>query len=350
MLEQQPPLPEAYGLSSASTVLQVWTEFVSPPSPAVSQSSIPSGTGSTLPDEFLDFGLMKIGPGKAFMIGQNPLSGIPVSKQWVTLEGRSFLVEQLTVAGIAPQLDQLPVPQQVSLKPVKGSPRHLVTSHPLLPAPKLAEADKSEMKVAEVETSMRGLVWDYQIYNYTNLTFKGDTTYSPSGGLYLYGTNTFEGGTVLKYATNAGLYFNQSTINCLGSAYRPVILTALDDNTVGRTISGSTGNPTNGAYANPALYFNNPQSQVIANLRIAYAQQALELYADHSPGLAFYNIQMVNCQNGVLVNTANASFYNALFENIGNCFDQCYSGGAIVQNGTFNDDRVFGGLEQRRGL
>ena len=48
--------------------------------------------------------------------------------------------------------------------------------------------------------------------------------------------------------------------------YHPVVFTAKDDNTVGETISGSTGNPS-GYYADPVLYIQNGALQ-LSNFRV----------------------------------------------------------------------------------
>ncbi len=51
---------------------------------------------------------------------------------------------------------------------------------------------------------------------------------------------------------NVSLIVN-SPVTWLGSGYRPVVMTAKDDNTMGDAISGSTGNPGTNYYAAAAL-------------------------------------------------------------------------------------------------
>src|SRR6185295_346065 len=100
--------------------------------------------------------------------------------------------------------------------------------------------------------------------NATNITFQADTTYYVSSGLNLFGTNTFEGGTVIKYAAGAGIAVSGSAaVNWQGAMYRPVIFTAKDDNTIGENISGSTGTPS-GYYANPAIGFSGATLPVLS--------------------------------------------------------------------------------------
>ena len=56
------------------------------------------------------------------------------------------------------------------------------------------------MRLANTESASKGLVLDYITLNssQTNYTFQGDTTYYISGSLNLFGTNIFEGGSVIK--------------------------------------------------------------------------------------------------------------------------------------------------------
>ena len=126
-MEERPPfLPEAYGLHSETTVLQVLTEFVSTPQPRIREDVIPSGNGGWAADQNLDFDDMVIGPGKAFAAGGDELPSIPVQKQWANLDGRIILAESISVAAAAASLDQLPTPAQAGVGPVSGSVRHIV--------------------------------------------------------------------------------------------------------------------------------------------------------------------------------------------------------------------------------
>ena len=88
------------------------------------------------------------------------------------------------------------------------------------------------------------------------------------------GTSTFEGGAVLKYAANSSINLLSTALNWQASAYRPVIFTAIDDNSVGESIG--SGNPS-GYYANPALSFasSGGGNLTLSDFHIAYAQQAL---------------------------------------------------------------------------
>ena len=70
---------------------------------ATSTTTLPAQAGVSLTDESLDFGVMKIGIGRAFMIGTNASAGnVLVGKQWVQVGGRQILVEEVPVNELNP--------------------------------------------------------------------------------------------------------------------------------------------------------------------------------------------------------------------------------------------------------
>ncbi len=105
----------------------------------------------------------------------------------------------------------------------------------------------------------------------TNYTFESDTTYYIQTTVQLYGVTTIEGGAIIKFA---GQPAAQLTLNgplvCLTGPADMAILTSKDDNSVGGTISGSTGNPGN---ANSGTYLSagSGQTNDYSFLRLAYA-------------------------------------------------------------------------------
>src|SRR6202042_1977402 len=100
IIRQQLPSPATCGLTGSNIWLQVWTEFTAAPSPRISQ---PQNDG----DSYLEFGAMKMGRGKAFMLGDSS-SAAPVFKEWVTSQGRTFLVESIFLNSIATKMASLP--------------------------------------------------------------------------------------------------------------------------------------------------------------------------------------------------------------------------------------------------
>jgi len=331
ILREQLPKPEEYGLNPATTRLQVLTEFINPPQPAKQARALGRQDGREMADEDLDFGAMHMGRGKAFSVGREDRE-ITVSKQWLKLEGRDFLVEEVAVPDIDEELQALPAAEGASLNPAAGSVLHVVSKHRLLPAMPLVQAGTNEMQLARLSLPSQGLVLDYVtlINSKSNYVFQGDTTYYISGPLSSWGTNTFEGGAVLKFATNGSISITPGPpgvsspgINWKAGAYRPVIFTAKDDNTVGESIG--TGNPT-GYYGNPMLFLAgfSPQGP-LTGLRMAYAKTAIQ-FAGASANL--YNAQFVNCQNGLILGGANVFLGNALFANTKTNF--YYQGGSTV--------------------
>jgi hypothetical protein len=109
ILNEQPQTPEYYGLNPQTVCLQLITEFFNPPQPTVTTTQLPEQAGLTILDDLLDFGAMKMVPGRAFLLGANAEEGqAMVGKQWMSLSGRQFLIEEVPVAAIADQLSQLP--------------------------------------------------------------------------------------------------------------------------------------------------------------------------------------------------------------------------------------------------
>jgi hypothetical protein len=346
ILEESPPPPQVFGLNPASTVLQVLTEFDSAPTPdiVIATNQISSETSGQLPDEFLDFGAMKIIPGKAFILGQNSTDGIRVAKQWLHSEGRTILIEAVRLPAIAEQLKQLPVARQADARPSKNSALYAVSTKQFLPSLKLAGTTRGKMKLAKLAAPKTGLVLDYVTINtgQSGYVFQGDTTYYISGALNMSGTTTFEGGTVLKYAVNASMnFYSGASVHWQGAAYQPVVLTAKDDNSVGQTISGSSGNPTNYAYANPALNFNSISYLTISHFRIACAQQAMTM---SFAGGTFSDGQIVNCQNGLLFGMADGDLRNLLFANVLTALNNLAYADVDAQNVTFGGSTSYGAV------
>ena len=356
ILREQPPDPAAFGLNPQTTRLQVLTEFFNPPQPSVTATTVPTAAGN-LEDDALTFGTMKMMRGRAFSIGNGTQAhswiwGTPTYKSWSHMNGRTFLVEEVLVEAIADELSQLPVPQTSLAKP--NPPLNVVSTKRLLPDQRLVTVpSKHAIQLVQNAPLSQGLVLDYQVLNggLTNCTFQGDTTYYISGAVDLWGTNTFEGGTVLKYASGASVNLESgSGLNWLGSAYRPVVFTAVDDNSMGDTITNSTGYPTN-YYANPALNFDtwSPSTftYTLSNFRIAWAAQAI---GDFSTDLNLYHGQLVNCQIGIASIYSDINLRNLLFANVQSAFDGTVYGEVDVQNTTFSGslyltaDLLFGGM------
>ena len=331
VLRQQPPDPVSLGLNLASTRLQVLTEFINPPPLNVTTGSVFTAVGD-LEDDSIGFGAMQMVRGQAFLLGTNSPSA-SVAKRWLTLNGRQFLIEEVPIVSIAPALDSLP-----PFTAQTGLGKPIVSKNLVLPPPRLVHATPGTRFLAQAAPPSWGLVLDYVTFNtngVSNYVFQGDTTYYITNACYFTsGTFTFEGGTVLKYARGAGLNFignggTRPQINWLGRAYRPVIFTAVDDNSAGQAIG--SGNPA-GSYANPALTLEALTTFSIDGVRIAYAQLGLDV--DGNPGKVA-DAQLVNCQQGILSQSAGTILVeNALFSSVQTNFSSLAETTLQVENST----------------
>ena len=345
ILRERPPTPESYGLDPKTTRLQVLTEFLSPPKPAM-QSVKTSDAAGELEDQMLNFGSMQMGAGAAFALGLDGAAAekVPVVKLWTELDGRTILIEEVAVANLNRQLESLPAKKRTAFfwnqKPVQ-----LQASAKLkLPARQAAQTAKHPMLMAKVTAPARGVVLDYILLSsQNNYTFKGDTTYYVSGSVNLSGTTTIEGGAVIKFAVNGATHvISPGIVKTATDAYRPAIFTAKDDNTVGDIISGSSGSPAPGVYyANPALDLPAVSNPALRYLRFAYAQQAVTL---GTASRDFSHFQFVKCNKGIVVGSSQSltlTLKNSLFAHVDYPFDlsqMSTGGGASIgaQNVTFD--------------
>jgi hypothetical protein len=338
ILQEQPPAPEAFGLNSATTVLQVLTEFLNPPQPTHTQRLAARGTDPSTGDEDLDFGVMKMGNGKVFSLDQLSAPGdVPSSKQWLKLDGRDVLVEQVPVPSLRQQFQSLPKAEGASLQSGTNSLRRTASAKRLLPAARAAtETSALPMQAASLKLPRGSLVLDYTTMatSATNYVFCGDMTYYISDTVNLYGTNTWEGNSVIKFASGTCINLmsvGNSKLNFLSTAYRPVVFTAKDDNTVGESFG--SGSPT-GYYAATALSLNSVGPQALSYARFCYVQQAIVWGS--STTLNAVHCQFLNCQNGFLIAGGTVLLENALFCNVQTNFNTPASASIIAQNVTFS--------------
>jgi len=313
VLHQQPPPPADYGMNPATTKLQVLTEFLDPPQPVRTADFFTSHSGKLIRDESLGFGAMTMGRGKAFSTDRDSKE-IPVTKQWLTIDGRDVLVEEVHVMDLHEDLEALPEADNAMNSTVRPR-RRTASLQQILPVRRLARNPLGEIKMASVSKPMRGLVLDYVTVNtsQTDYIFDSYNTFYISGNVSLWGTNTtFEGGTVIKYASNASLLVN-TPITWLGRNYGPVLMISKDDNRAGENLPGASGNPGNGQYARTALHLNagvSASDYELWNLRIANAQTAVAINGGSTH--TFGNVQVLNSGVGFAVTNTTIKVQNAL--------------------------------------
>lgn len=324
ILRERPPLPEDYGLDSKTTELQVLTEFLNPPQPRLQAREFQTKSKYAMPDTELSFGTMQMGRGKAFEL-KNPgpqrrQKTFQVGKQWQTLEGRQFLVENVDIADIGPSLDQLPAVPQASLQPIPGSVRHMVSNRRLLPELQWAKLDgRKGMEIAGFKPAGPALVLDYIAVNgsLTNYTFRGDTTYLINGSVNLNGTTTIEGGTVIKYTNNTPYYVMvYGPLMCKTGPYRPAIFTSMYDQTVGNSVTSSTNAPSIDNQDSYYLEINNGSNTTdVHDLRMSYGNCGITGWA--ITGLTLRDAQFVHMNYPLyLANVANCYTRNVLMQDV----------------------------------
>lgn len=374
ILRERPPSPVDFGFDPEETELVVLTEFVVAPEPVrtgrVLKRKVRQGREvDGLTDETLEFGVMMMGPGKAFQLGDqgrpDPGKGgspIPVGKRWLKKDGRVFLLESVEYPDLKPHLPKLPLrPEARNRWPVMPIEKMLAAFDT---PPARTEPLNGRMQVASLPLTGPGLVVDYDLVTTaTNLTFRGDTTYYVSGAVTLYGTTTIEGGAVVKYAPTNSPYLDfYGPLLLKTTDFRPAVFTARDDDTIGETITGSTGSPS-GYYANTALSFsvvtNAPLT--LENLRIVHAYFSIS--ALYRGPITIRNLQVKNCYVGPYLGESTAKIHNALLQNttygiggfatdfqVEQCtFDQCPtaffslgSGSVHVTNSIFSGVSSYG--------
>ena len=342
-------LPDSsrWGLDAQSVVLQVLTEFVGTQEPDKGLAPMFDGTTETN----LIFGVVQIGRGKAFTIGSEENTVI-VRPHWLHLTdpnsnvARTFLLEQVSLQDLTAQLSQLSSSDGGGSASVPGASnaRELGVAslgfHP--PALKMGKPIKGPLELASAGYRETGLVLDFTttITNgFSNYTFTNGTYYI-NGTANMTGITTFEDGAVLKYATNATVSANN--IVWLGQPFHPIIMTSKDDNTVGDTISGSTGTPTN-YFANPALKVDSTTTTnaLISNFRICHAQTGLFI---NNSLATFSNGQVVHCKYGATlqIGWGAIEFDNILWSNVQTNFNDISADEEfIVQNNTFSGNTLL---------
>ena len=326
ILRETPPSPEVFQMNPATTRLQAWTMFVEAPEPEVYARILRREADAAarqimvepdFADQELKFGALAISLGQAFSLGQDKdVQSIPVGKEWGTTEaGETFLIESLEYSAAKPRLDELSERKtaNVTKEGVSNLAARRMSRSQLMAAlarPVVSQwAGESQMQVAQVNSPTRpGFVIDYITlysgypYSYNNHVFQSGQTYYLSGPVTLTGTAVLEGGSVLKlnggsYGSTGGLRVDSgSTIKSIAAAWNPCIITAMDDNTVGEVIAGSTGTPS-GNYGGSAIYIQYATASApvsLAHIRVRYATIGMNL--QYCSGLhEIRHSQFINC-------------------------------------------------------
>lgn len=309
ILHQQVPSPETFGLNPDTTHLQIVTEFVEAPQPRTEDHVISQALKFS--DQFIDFGAMQMGPGKAFVLPEahtsaqkvptdvDPLSN-RIGKKWQVIDGRKILFESIPVSTVNSMSKELP--KEASLK--RSSKTATAALKDYVPARRGSQAPARTVVYAENRTASPSVVLDYELRNgVNNYTFQKDKTYwvRPStNDPNLYsgfgigpGSTIIESGAIIKYNRNAYIFF-YGPITC--PARGPyAVLTGVDDNENGVSLSS---NVFTNNYASYALWnYYTGWSSTFNRLKIRNAQRGIQI--DENPsantGYLIQNSFFENC-------------------------------------------------------
>jgi hypothetical protein len=344
VFRQQPPVPEAYGLSSQIARLQLLTEFFNPPKPTQTAAPVsPDG----LQDTTLNFGTTIMGRGKAFSVFNDSLAvrrkaETPVYKSWQQVNGRTFLVEELPYKKLASSLQSLPVPASAST--ADGSSDlalHKVSASRLLTRGRLVQkTGTNAVQLAKLDLKReKGVVLDYVEVNsdQTNYTFQGDMTYLVDGEFNSAGITTFEGGTVIKADDNGEIDIDAGgTIVCQTAPYHPAIFTSINDDSVGES-GADTGDP---AYTGSPNYMDvytilnlNGSNFVLHDMRFSYMNTAI---ISTGGDIDMWDCQFANIWNCILGLYVDVNLHNVLINEVAGDYPIyiMYSGNFTAENVT----------------
>ena len=320
VLREQPPAPDQFGLSQNAR-LQLLTEFFNPPEPIQQASAASKADGLT--DTTLQFGSTLMKQGRAFAIGTpGARPRMPVYKSWVHLNGRTFLVEEVLYRRISTQLQTLPVtassPVTISRLPSSASHLYEVSATRLLPPATVSKLEvgnrKSEMirQLAKADAQKTpGVVLDYNQIDYdrTDITFQNGVTYYVSSEIGLYGTTTFQGGSVIKFDEQNGGFEIFSAINNQSDPSHPTVLTSVNDDSVGAIITPYSSGQPGQVLTDPMDVYTNYIE--LKNFRFNHAEVAFFNYMDASTNI-FWNCEFSDCEETIDLTYGKAVLRNVL--------------------------------------
>ena len=326
ILLEKPQSPEEFGLSSLTTRLEIWHEFLDPPLPNKKAKVLKQETNALLRqsmaepdlvDETLDFGDAWFPLGRAFwweaatnstgapaqILLFNPATEtnqVLVAKQWLQIQQRNLLIESVEWPDIAPRLESLPPVGKVANT---SNLKKRVANGRQLPATKVAIKKSSKpIRVAAAPYRTRGYVFDYVMVatSGTDYTFSEGVTYYVTS-TYFSGTLTFQPNCVIKMA-NYGSVMTYGAIVCNGRTGSYSILTSADDDLYGAKIAASTGVPTYAGSPALLLYYLS-SGATVRGMKIRWARTAVEFdptYDNSSHAFQFSALEQ--CQTGLLAN------------------------------------------------
>jgi len=333
ILLESPKVPASSAASSMR--LELWHEYLNPPTPQIRSSILQSTSDPTLRssmaepdlvDQTLDFGDLWYPLGRAFPLSgngntdtnvaakikiPNPAADpslVPVAKRWlVSSDGtRTYLIESVLWSSIKAQMGSLPPAGQGALL---SNPKERRSARVTAPGPKKAlRAAQQGIQVAKSPYRPTGYVLDYfTVSGNVDYTFSSGSTYYLASDGYFSGTLTLQSNSTLKYAAGVYLLGYGSFVFNTDTNSPPTILTSKDDDQYGDPISDSTHVPNYAASQAIWPYYLSSWITV-TGVRIRWAQRGVQF---ETPGGEFDNSVLEICQLGLYANSCSASINNS---------------------------------------
>lgn len=317
------------GVDPSTARLECWTWVMNSAKPTVSNRLVQVGEGKAGTDQWIDLGSMHTPLGKAFRIGES--EGPSVLKEWAEVGGLTFLIEQVDLPLLRPSLDALPVKLEArnllkEKKAVAASGTKAKRAKPasLVAVSKPVRGKRNVQMAAAGALVRKGVVIDYTTVTgaYSNYRFKGSETYYVTGATTFGGNapgTTFEAGAVIKFAkTNSPKITVTGPIVWEGSGYHPIVMTGIDDSSIGASISGAGTYSSSTRFATIALEIDtstNATVASIANFRILNATKGISI--NGQSGHVLKHGVFLNSDTGLGASGgAGISLLNALFAGV----------------------------------
>ncbi len=281
-LEEQPPLPEEWGLSSTSSFLVVISEIEEMPRAKVSKQSF-SAMGDVLADDDIKFGSMRLAPGGAFLKKNGKSHNtIRVAKQYAEIEGRKILFEKVSFKSIRSDLKQLPpagftdltnAPAGMATNSAVRKPGRFFADRTLPVLQRGGAAEPKSTQVAALGMSQNQYVLDWDLVaNTDQLSFESGT-FIIDGPVYINNA-AFTHQAVLKFTSGSSIRIDNFA--WYGDPIEHAVLTSANDATFGEDVSEyRTGDPFVGSYGPALLVPSSILSEVQSHFDVYYASSGI---------------------------------------------------------------------------
>jgi hypothetical protein len=347
VLEQGFALPQGF---SSKTRVEFYTELASETHVSAESVSIlgaetdPLARSLMVDPDFTDttlgFGDIKMGPGRAFILGNGQeRDSIPVGKHIEVISNRPVLIESVKYSDLRPLISRLATITPVTSPALATAGPH-VLKQLAVNAHAKRSSSQSSRRVAMLASNPvpdGSAIIDYEtVTSATNVVFRADTTYYVSGPVSLAGANVIEGGAVIKFTNSslAGINITGS-LECKTGPYRIACLTSSADDSLGTIISGSSGNPTN---LNGATYITHWSGAGITYSYLRFSYAGIGLFGQVQ---AIWHSQFVNCGTGFQAADSDARLYNVLFSKCGICVGDSYADSLYAEHVTADQANWF---------